>query len=508
MVSKKGSQAGSKFKSLIQVNATQLGVNDDKGLLELIQKAMSDGGREAHDRFIFIANKIDVLDSERESVSSVIDNVKKYLSDNGILNPLVIPVSAELAKLIRIKRNSGIDALSKKQKRLMNSLIDQFVEEEEMNLLEHVKYDIDRSIYKKINSQLKEAKSIEDDERIAEILSGIPIIEALLDNYLTKHAVPSRVKDAIDSFSKVVSEVEVRKKIGALLEKDESELNNILSNFEEFNNNKSRIEKAKEFKDKVRRIEYKISKEADARRREIDRKQNDLLDGFADEFSNNLEPTRAKGIMNRAERKVGSLIAETQELLSEDLEKDLFTRMEELRIDYQKYVSDLLSEFPKGEAMSLAKELQSTALEMPDAKELIEQATFEEVNREYLRTERHGFLWLKKRDVYRTTYEEKVDMSEVGEEFEQNLQKTIVKMIREFNEASESNFLKSKQKIISHMDKLDNKLESVITSLEEMSQNKNLKNKQIALNKEKIEWYENFSNKLQAVLDINVETVK
>ena len=91
---------------LYVLNSTQLGVDDDNSLLGLIRDEMAKGGREAHDRFVFIANKIDTLDSDKETVASVIINVKKYLEANGIINPIVIPISAELTKLIRIKHFS------------------------------------------------------------------------------------------------------------------------------------------------------------------------------------------------------------------------------------------------------------------------------------------------------------------------------------------------------------------------------------------------------------------
>ncbi|MFY3770821.1 MAG: hypothetical protein ACQEWL_21140 [Pseudomonadota bacterium] len=76
---------------------------------------MSKGGREAHDRFIFIINKIDELDTDKkESVANVLSNVKQYLEENSLINPVVIPVSDELTKLIRIKRFHGENALTRK----------------------------------------------------------------------------------------------------------------------------------------------------------------------------------------------------------------------------------------------------------------------------------------------------------------------------------------------------------------------------------------------------------
>ncbi|MEY0099254.1 dynamin family protein [Providencia stuartii] len=203
---------------LYVLNRWQLGISDDQSLLYSIKMAMSKGGREAHDRFVFIINKIDILNpSYNESVASVLSNVKQYLEDNGLINPVVIPVSAELTKLIRIKRFRGEDALTRKQKRDLNILIEQFVEEDDMNLLEHSRHDLPVSVYQKLKQQVDEARHQHDDETLAELLSGIPIIEALLDDYLIKHAVPSRIKDAVQLFETVAHEQDIKQKLDAVL---------------------------------------------------------------------------------------------------------------------------------------------------------------------------------------------------------------------------------------------------------------------------------------------------
>lgn len=487
---------------LYVLNATQLSVKDDRDLLTLIKGAMSKGGREAHERFIFVANKIDTFDSERETVGSVIKNVKKYLETNGIVNPIVIPVSAELTKLIRIKRYYGEDALTRKQKRSLNGLIDQFVEEEEMNLLEQVREDLPRSIYQNLKKQVDEAKAQNNDEKIAELLSGIPIIEAILDAYLVKHAVPARIKDAVDTFSKVAHENQIKQKLNDILSMNELNLKQAIEALDEFNNSKARIEQASEFRIKVKELKYTTSKETKKQRTELDKKVNKLLDSLMDEFSQKLEPTRANAIMTKADRKAKSLIADIQVILTDDLQADLLEKTTALKSDYDQYVQDLLGNFPHSKNMELVKEFQKTSLEMPDVKNLIQNATSEYEKKEFVRTERCGFLWLSKRDIYKTTIEDKVDMSEVGEDFEASLQNIKRVLFVDFEKASISNFELSKESLIEHMESLDSNLNDVLESMRYAQNNLVEKEKMLTENSQKNAWYFAFEKKLAAVIEV------
>lgn len=61
------------------LNSTALSTNDDKWLLHQVSEAMETAGRQAQDRFIFVANKADCFDPEDgEDVSSALDNVRTY----------------------------------------------------------------------------------------------------------------------------------------------------------------------------------------------------------------------------------------------------------------------------------------------------------------------------------------------------------------------------------------------------------------------------------------------
>ena len=71
----------SKTLVLYILNATQLGVNDDNNLLNMVAESMKVGGKQSKDRFIFVVNKLDEFFNEDDNVESALDKVRKYLED-------------------------------------------------------------------------------------------------------------------------------------------------------------------------------------------------------------------------------------------------------------------------------------------------------------------------------------------------------------------------------------------------------------------------------------------
>ena len=98
------------------LNVQQLGVTDDKRLLQQVANEIKAGGKQSQDRFLFAITRMDELDPEKgESVAHFVKIAKEYLSNNGIDNANVIPVSALVTKLIRMHRNNK--KLTLKEKR-------------------------------------------------------------------------------------------------------------------------------------------------------------------------------------------------------------------------------------------------------------------------------------------------------------------------------------------------------------------------------------------------------
>ncbi|MBY0244069.1 MAG: dynamin family protein [Sphingobacteriaceae bacterium] len=84
---------------LYVINATQVGINDDQQLLIEIKSVINQSTE--HKDVLFVVNKIDEIDDEKECSSSLMKNIQTYLENNGFKNPIILPVSAYYALLAR-----------------------------------------------------------------------------------------------------------------------------------------------------------------------------------------------------------------------------------------------------------------------------------------------------------------------------------------------------------------------------------------------------------------------
>lgn len=83
---------------LYVMNATQIAINDDKYLLNSLKKYML---LHQNLKLLFVVNKIDQIDEERESIEEVMKIAKSYLNFNGFENADIIPVSALAASIFK-----------------------------------------------------------------------------------------------------------------------------------------------------------------------------------------------------------------------------------------------------------------------------------------------------------------------------------------------------------------------------------------------------------------------
>lgn len=107
---------------LYVLNATQIGINDDKNLLRILRDYTKQNARVS---VLFVVNKIDQIDEEREeSVAQLVTTVKEYLKENGIESPQIIPVSALAASLFKKVINN--EELTRNEYRLFCQYYDMY----------------------------------------------------------------------------------------------------------------------------------------------------------------------------------------------------------------------------------------------------------------------------------------------------------------------------------------------------------------------------------------------
>ncbi len=83
------------------LNATQPATNDDELLLQMVV----DHVKKTDVHIIFVLNKIDMLDEDKESIPDTIRNASIYIKDHGLEKFEIFPLSALSAKVFKMKLN-------------------------------------------------------------------------------------------------------------------------------------------------------------------------------------------------------------------------------------------------------------------------------------------------------------------------------------------------------------------------------------------------------------------
>ena len=80
------------------INAQQIGTYDDSYFLSFIAQKLKDNPKF---NIIFVINKMDLVDPEKEKPYELINNCKKYIEAKGISDPVLIPTSASSALIFK-----------------------------------------------------------------------------------------------------------------------------------------------------------------------------------------------------------------------------------------------------------------------------------------------------------------------------------------------------------------------------------------------------------------------
>lgn len=263
---------------LYVMNAAQMGVNDDKDLINLVATTMRAGGRQNSDRFIFVLNKMDGLDEERgDDAERMLQKAKEYLGEQGIPDPQVFPASANFARLLR---HGG--ALSKKER----------IDLAGMRELFHdggLKLPLGPNLPRHAQESLIH-RALSD----VEVGTGVPAIESMIDAYIGKYHLPHRLERAGAALKRVISLVVNEAQLTAELDKGESELSVMR---EEISRLKARSESGlgmQVYEDRVRRESVSLPDEVTQALEERRVQIATLRRALGEEFTGSVTPRKAE----------------------------------------------------------------------------------------------------------------------------------------------------------------------------------------------------------------------
>ena len=207
---------------LYVMNATQFAIHDDEDLLKTIKELVHVGGRQSHDRFLFVLNKADEVDiGKGESAAKMLDKAMEYLEKRGIPNPRIMPTSARLAKLIRQKRNG--EALTSKEKGYLIVDSSDFIEDTKKHFTDYARF-LSPATEAVLNARIEKAKTENNEEELALLYSGIPSIELAITEYLTKYAIPDKIAQGVETFKARIDSLKIEADAKKSIEHDKKRI--------------------------------------------------------------------------------------------------------------------------------------------------------------------------------------------------------------------------------------------------------------------------------------------
>ncbi|WP_439238610.1 dynamin family protein [Lonepinella sp. BR2919] len=321
---------------LYVLNANQPKTDDDASFLMQIAEIMKNGGLQSKDRFIFVLNKSDDIDTGKESVEKMIKGFKTYLSNIGVENPIVYPVSARQAEILRRKKinvnllrteKEGDDAENYEKRLLKNSL---------KNLVQYMELS-------------PSAKSKLDSRDLSEAIycSGVPALEVVIDDYIEKYNHPIRIQRAYKALNDIFEHGkafnEMRKGLKDDLDKKEMDLADLRAEISKLNEKVKQSLESESFINALN-SEEALPNEAIAEFNQIESYILKEVAKFGNRFTGTEEIERASARLKELDDKVSQLAIKMITDFDNKMNDCQDDMKKHLIFLYQEYVSSIFAD--------------------------------------------------------------------------------------------------------------------------------------------------------------------
>lgn len=228
--------ANSKFGFVLCVmNASHFGVDDERSLLTNLLDDLNKKGQKS--KIVFAVNKIDQLDIEGgESPKTLIKNIRKYLNQVGYFRPTVVPImslaSLEIREIIEAhKKNKALPFSIRKQKKILRDInglfqfsgdyrdasINTKIQNKHLEAAQKQERNVDKCDFVTLaGSEISIEKLIK-----ADIITGIPLLEEMLEIELLKNSNRSYKPKKIAIKKKVKLKIRQKKQIKKKIRKNQ-----------------------------------------------------------------------------------------------------------------------------------------------------------------------------------------------------------------------------------------------------------------------------------------------
>lgn len=371
--------------------------DDNNELLKSIAEVMQKNGKQAEDRFLFVINKCDDLDPEDEddTVKNVIQTTKNYLIKKGIHYPNLFPVTAEIAKLIRMDKRD--EKITRRDKKEISNWVDNFESDDPedqvyQKLLSFEQFaSLSPEGRENIKVRIEEARKNVDLESEALIHTGVPALEETVEEYLEKYAYPMKINDAVKDLIEIIDQEEMKNKFHKEMQEDTAFLEQVKRDIA-----KSRT-KVNELKKKKTDIEEKIgSFKFDLNSSQVKNEIEKDLNKISAEYRGEVEIRKEASDRTFREfaRKQEEYLVGLERKLSNQIETEIKAKGEEMLKEFRTFMDEFNNSIKIGN-FDFGKIVEFKNCDSKDLNSLIKAHTKEKTHKETYyqdNPERSGFF--------------------------------------------------------------------------------------------------------------------
>lgn len=483
------------------LNIGQYESDDNEKCFQYIEESMRKGGRQSSDRIIFVVTKMDEVDRERRDVKDLIENkILRYLKDNRIENARVLPVSAKIAKIARMKRHGH--ALTEDEDYLLNHHLKL---RRPLNLHKYAvpctKY-VEKSVKEKIDL----AERNHDSLALVECHAGLATVEATIQEFIDKYALPMKIYDACQEINRQVDRFEIKAKMIRQIN-ESAEIRKRLN--EQMGKVKDQLlkgEKAEQFRERVRKLEWRATEHYGRARSEIYAKINELYRETESRLPKDkyIKPKDVEQELSPVYEKLNGLLVSLREEMEKSVREEIEQEYGKLRQEYDDYLKELL-----GELNLLLPKIEILMPGLPPLQILVSENTERVVvDREFVS---RWYDWvfpplmlfrrfIKKnyRDVHKYLVNKEEFLKELREELNKYPEKIESSMRSETIQAIE----KLKHNMLMSMNTLDEKMKRLTAELDDLSKSNESAAEAHGKMMERKKWLDGFLMKLNRITEI------
>lgn len=498
---------GQAYKPMILYifNATQLEINDDKLLLGDIAREIKKSGIQSKDRFIFVLNKVDMLDINKgENAKKSMERLEGYLKGLNIENPRIFAVSSYLSKVIRLKQN-GLE-LTEDEEDFLLTRVRRFNGKEERQLDRLAP--LSKEGRKKQEELLEKAKAEGDDLALADIHSGIPALEIAINEYVEKYALRSKVKVSVQSFQGFIKNQTIKTRSLEAISQSQENIKAAIETLTRIEKELKSGEEARAIQEEIRRYDFEggVNEFLDEERSKL----SELIDEFVSSDSE-MDIQEAQRYLSRVSESFDhfsqSFTARVEEAVEQgflETAKGLFekyqNKMESFLLEKSSFDENFGGKISMGSLVDVSLDEKTLLRQFRDTKEERIKHTRGNKNKAWYKP------WTWGDDDYEVYYTTKTKEIFDADAFSDGrlypLYDEYAKRVDDIRDEVSERVDRFKEFFIKEIDKLQKIMIQKAKEQKGILQNKGELEKTLAREQKRVAWIEAFEQKLNSVLEI------